>query len=118
MSDSNHPVSSAVDTLTLARESALKAWNYNCSATRQSIESKFKAAFDGKTPYSWQVDVTEALLLGLDCVVGTGSGKTMPFGMPLLLDEAKDKIVVVISPLNELEAEQVTTHTIQAYFCH
>ena len=40
-------------------------------------------------------------------IAGTGSGKTMLFGMPLLLDETKDKMVVVISPLNELEAEQV-----------
>ncbi|KAF8227097.1 hypothetical protein L208DRAFT_1082460, partial [Tricholoma matsutake] len=30
-----------------------------------------------------------------------------PFGMPLLLDEAKDKIVIIISTLNELEVEQV-----------
>jgi ATP-dependent helicase YprA (DUF1998 family) len=84
MPDSNHPASPAADMLTNACESTLKAWKYNSSATRQSIEDKFKAAFDGKAPYSWQVDVTEALLLGLDCVViaGTGSGKTMPFGMP------------------------------------
>ena len=49
-------------------------------------------------------------MLGLDCVViaGTGSGKTMPFWMPLLLDKNRDKMVVVISPLNELEAEQVS----------
>ncbi|KAF8221098.1 hypothetical protein L208DRAFT_1011139, partial [Tricholoma matsutake] len=57
---------------------------------QESIENKFKAVFDGKAPYSWQIDVTEALLLSLDCVViaGTGSRKTMPFWMPLLLDEA------------------------------
>ncbi|KAI9512673.1 P-loop containing nucleoside triphosphate hydrolase protein [Russula earlei] len=86
----------------------MKTCHYNYTTTRQSIENKFRAVFGGKPPYSWQVDVTEALLLGLDCVViaGTGSGKTMPFGMPLLLDEAKDNMVVVISPLNELEAEQ------------
>jgi len=109
-SDSNDASALPVDILTSARESALESRNYNYIATRQSIENKFKAVFQGKPPYSWQIDVTEALILGLDCVViaGTGSGKTMPFGMPLLLDEAKDKMVVVISPLNELEAEQVS----------
>ena len=106
MSGSLHPV----NILTSARESATKARHYDYAATRRSIENKFRAVFDGKPPYSWQTDVTEALLLGLDCIViaGTGSGKTMPFGMPLLLEEAEDKMIVVVSPLNELEAEQVS----------
>jgi DEAD/DEAH box helicase len=106
------------DFLTSARESAAKCRDYNYAATRHAIKTKFRAVFSGKSPYSWQVDVTEALLLGLDCVViaGTGSGKTMPFGMPLLLDEAKEKIVVVISPLNELEAEQVSILIFGAMF--
>jgi ATP-dependent helicase YprA (DUF1998 family) len=106
----DHPISPSVDTLACAHESAVKAWNYNSAVTRQSIENKFKAAFDGKVPYSWQIDTMEALLLSLDCVViaGTGSRKTMPFGMPLLLDKNSDKMVVVISSLNELEVEQVS----------
>jgi ATP-dependent helicase YprA (DUF1998 family) len=95
--------------LQLARDAAVLSWKYDSQATRQAIENKFKEAFDGKVPYSWQIDITEALLLGLDCVViaGTGAGKTMPFGMPLLMDDAKKKMVIVISPLNELELEQV-----------
>jgi hypothetical protein len=32
----------------------------------------------------------------------------MPFGMPLLMDDSGSKIVIVISPLNDLEAEQVS----------
>ena len=32
----------------------------------------------------------------------------MPFGMPLLMDESKRKMVIVISPLNDLEVEQVS----------
>jgi hypothetical protein len=97
-------------TFSSVRESATKAHHYDYATTHHSIENKFQAVFDGKPPYSWQTDVTEALLLRLDCIViaGMGSGKTMPFGMPLLLEEAKDKIIVVISPLNELEAEQVS----------
>jgi hypothetical protein len=44
----------------------------------------FKKAFNELKPYTWQGDVTEAILLGLDCAAeaGTGSGKTMPFLMP------------------------------------
>jgi ATP-dependent helicase YprA (DUF1998 family) len=69
----------------------------------------FKEAFNGLEPYGWQLDVAEAVLLGLDCVAiaGTGSGKTMPFAMPLLVDRTKKKIVLVISPLNDLEDDQV-----------
>ncbi|KAI9451133.1 hypothetical protein F5148DRAFT_1290346 [Russula earlei] len=106
MLDLDHPISPP-DALICACESATKTCHSNYATTQQSIENKFHAVFGGKPPYSWQVDITEALLLGLDCVViaGTGSGKTMPFGMPLL-DEAKDNMVVVISPLNELEAEK------------
>ena len=57
--------------------------------------------------YPWQVDVAEALLLGVDCTViaGTGAGKTMPFVMPLFVET--EKIMVIISPLNALEEDQV-----------
>lgn len=60
-------------------------------------------------PYDWQVDVSEALALGLDVTViaGTGSGKTLPWAMPLLLEENRGRICLVISPLNELEADHV-----------
>ena len=106
--------------LNSARESAMKSRDYNYAATRHSIESQFWAIFSGNPSYSWQVDVTEALLLGVDCIViaRTGSGKTMLFWMPLLLNEAKKKMVVVISPLNELEAEQVSISIFRAILHH
>jgi DEAD/DEAH box helicase len=83
---------------------------YNSEVTRKAIDDKFRQVCPGKIPHKWQVDVTKALLLGLDSIViaGTGAGKTMLFVMPLLPDEAKTKMVLVISPLNELEAEQVS----------
>ena len=80
--------------------------DYSSETTRKDlVTAAFKKAFHGLEPYDWQLDVTEALLLGLDCVViaGTGSGKTMPFAMPLLVDKTKIKMVIVISPLNDLE---------------
>ena len=51
------------------------------------------------------INVTEAILLGLDCfmIAGTGSRKTMLFAMPLLVDKTKKKMVRVIFPLNDLE---------------
>ncbi len=49
------------------------------------------------------------MLLGLDTAViaGTGAGKMMLFVMPLLLDKAAKSMVIIISPLNELEQDQV-----------
>ena len=64
-------------------------------------------ARSGKTPYDWQLDVTEAILLGLDSMViaGTGSGKTIPFMLPLLAHP--EKMVIIISPLKVLQRDQV-----------
>ncbi|TBU21645.1 P-loop containing nucleoside triphosphate hydrolase protein [Dichomitus squalens] len=76
------------------------------AATRQRLEETFQQRMGGRVPHQWQVDVTEALLVGLDCTViaGTGSGKTMPFVMPTFVEF--DKIYFIISPLNALEADQ------------
>ena len=48
-------------------------------------------------------------MLGLDvtAIAGTGSGKTLPWVMPLLLEENKTKTVLVISPLKALQADHV-----------
>ncbi|KII90327.1 hypothetical protein PLICRDRAFT_106921 [Plicaturopsis crispa FD-325 SS-3] len=92
------------DNLQAARETATQARGYTSATTREALRKAFTDRF-GSAPHEWQVDVTEALLLGLDSVViaGTGAGKTMPFMMPLLHD--KTKIVVIISPLNILEKD-------------
>ncbi|KIK78633.1 hypothetical protein PAXRUDRAFT_163441, partial [Paxillus rubicundulus Ve08.2h10] len=49
----------------------------------------------------------EALMLGLDCsaIANTGTGKAMPFVMPLFIQH--NKHVLIISPLNVLEEGQV-----------
>ncbi|TBU29390.1 P-loop containing nucleoside triphosphate hydrolase protein [Dichomitus squalens] len=92
--------------LQAAREAAKASHGYDSDATRQSLEETFRQRMGGKLPHQWQVDVTEALLVGLDCTViaGTGSGKTMPFVMPTFVEA--EKIYFVISPLNALEADQ------------
>jgi hypothetical protein len=91
------------------RIAANKSKRYDSEKTRTTIEKTFSEAFNGLAPFDWQTDVCEALILGLDCVViaGTGAGKTMPFCMPLLADQMKRKMVIVISPLNALEHDQV-----------
>ena len=90
-----------------ARKTAAKKSNYDSQKSRSDLKRIFQERF-GSDPYDWQVDVSEALILGLDSVViaGTGSGKTMPFMMPLLLD-AKKKIII-ISPLKVLQLDQVS----------
>jgi ATP-dependent helicase YprA (DUF1998 family) len=94
--------------LTKAREEAARKEGYDSQKTRSELKRLFRERF-GKDPYEWQLDVTEAIILGLDSVViaGTGAGKTMPFMMPLLLD--KHKKVIIISPLKVLQADQVRT---------
>ncbi|KAI0073972.1 P-loop containing nucleoside triphosphate hydrolase protein [Panus rudis PR-1116 ss-1] len=75
---------------------------------RQSMQVCFQNATGGKQAYEWQLDVAEALLLGLDCTViaGTGSGKTVPYAMPLLLPENQNKLIIIVSPLKALQRDQ------------
>ena len=62
-----------------------------------------------KRPFEWQLDVPRAVLCGEDVVVdvGTGSGKTLCFSLPLLLDETGTEIILTISPLTALMIDQV-----------
>ena len=63
---------------------------------------------EGYAPHEWQLDVVEALYLGIDTIViaGTGAGKTLPFVLSHLV--IKDKTSIIISPLNALEENQVS----------
>jgi superfamily II DNA helicase RecQ len=71
------------------------------------LHAEFTKRNEGLVAYDWQIDVSEALLLGLDCLViaGTGAGKMMPFVMPLFVES--DRIMIIILPLNALEEDQV-----------
>ena len=66
-------------TLKNACEAALKDQNYDSEGTRQTMSQKLKDDFSRRSPYDWQLDVAETLILGLDCVVvtETGAGKTI-----------------------------------------
>ncbi|KAG1883825.1 hypothetical protein F4604DRAFT_1513081, partial [Suillus subluteus] len=58
-------------------------------------------------PFAWQLEAAVAILEGNDVVldVGTGSGKTICFSLPLLVDET-ESIAVVVSPLTALTIDQ------------
>lgn len=76
----------------------------------ETFRSKLSAACDDKLkykPHPWQLDVAEALYLGVDtlAIAGTGAGKTLPFALIHLV--IPNLVTVVVSPLNALEADQV-----------
>ena len=87
---------------------------YDANATRASLTAAVKSAFNGNEPRKFQLDIAEALMLGLDvtAIAGTGSGKTLPWVMPLLLGENKAKMILVISPLKALQADHVRFHSV------
>lgn len=91
-----------------ARKLAVSKSGYDYAQTRREIGELFVQRF-ARAPYEWQLDVAEAILLGVDTVLiaGTGAGKTMPFMMPLLLK--KNKLEIIISPLKVLQKDQVST---------
>ncbi|KAF8814923.1 hypothetical protein BYT27DRAFT_7081165, partial [Phlegmacium glaucopus] len=80
--------------------------DYNSTEAQASMSKLFQER-SSQTPYGWQLNVAEAILLGLDSVViaGTGHGKTIPFMLPLLL--CPKKMVIIISPLKVLQRDQV-----------
>ncbi|KAF8838048.1 P-loop containing nucleoside triphosphate hydrolase protein [Paxillus ammoniavirescens] len=92
--------------LNWARDMVQKNHKYDSKLTRLKICEEFEKRTNGKKPYDWQLNVAEALLTGLDCIVvaGTGAGKTMPFMMPLLVQPKKH--IIIISPLDALENDQ------------
>ncbi|KAI0283766.1 P-loop containing nucleoside triphosphate hydrolase protein [Russula brevipes] len=103
---STHPMAALL--LQEARLSALEDRSYDSDATHNTMDQGLKQVFDGRSPYPWQLDVAEAIMLGLDCIViaGTGAGKTIPFVLPFLGGHCLDKILIVTSPLNVLEFDQ------------
>ena len=99
------------DSFNVLEEARKSTKGYNSHATREALTDAVKLAFNQNTPRDFQLDVAEALILGLDAtlVAGTGSGKTLPWAMPLLLDEYKERACIVISPLKALQADHVSS---------
>ncbi|KAI0688349.1 hypothetical protein BC835DRAFT_1284786, partial [Cytidiella melzeri] len=90
-------------------EQAKKHRQYCSETWRSRVRHEIGARCHGRVPYWYQEDVAEAFHLELDVaiVAGTGFGKTLPFVMPLLVEESGSKVIIV-SPLNALERDQVS----------
>jgi hypothetical protein len=91
-----------------------------CTRTfKNIIRDEVKKRCNGISPYWYQEDVAEAFYLGLDVsyLAGTGFGKTLPFVMPLFLDKSERSTVIIISPLNALERDQVRVMSCYTLCC-
>ena len=99
--------------LRAARDRAGRRSKYNPPTVRAELARLFRETW-GYDARDWQLDITEAILLGLDSVLiaGTGSGKTMPFMLPLKYNA--EATILVISPLKILQQDQVSTPVKQA----
>ncbi|KAJ6611146.1 hypothetical protein B0H10DRAFT_1810185 [Mycena sp. CBHHK59/15] len=104
----HHNAVKAATILEEACEEACKTRGYQSAPMRAKICVEFCEQNPGMTAHEWQVDIGEALHLGVDCslIASTGTGKTIPFVMPLFVES--DKIIVIISPLNTLEVNQAS----------
>jgi len=62
----------------------------------------------GKVAFSWQLEIGAAVLCGEDVIVdvGTGSGKSLGFSVPLVLHETD--IALRVTPLTALMIDQVS----------
>jgi len=69
------------DPLNALEEARGSTEGYNSHITREALTNAVKVAFNQNTPRDFQLDVAEALILGLDptVVAGTGPGKTLPW---------------------------------------
>jgi hypothetical protein len=69
----------AVKILQKARTDAFKDRGYQSAPTRAELRNEFLKRNNGMVVHEWQIDMGEALLLGLDCslIAGTGAGKTI-----------------------------------------
>ena len=67
----------------LFSDARTKRVGYDSQATRRTLAKSVTARCPAIKPYDWQIDVAEAVVLGLDTTViaGTGSGKTLPWAM-------------------------------------
>ncbi|KAJ3756040.1 hypothetical protein EV360DRAFT_85345 [Lentinula raphanica] len=96
--------------LELARTKASRQNGYNSDSTRDLLRSEFTRFTGGLAAYTWQIDIAEALLLGLDCsvIAGSGAGKTMSFLMPLFVEREKHVIIISLTALEEDQAKRFT----------
>ena len=93
-----------------ARRKATQVKRYGSKPLRTRLSAKIEAAF-GHPPYEFQLGIGEAMHLGLDVLVvaRTGAEKVLTSIMTLMLEENANKMVIIVSSLNELQRDQVST---------
>lgn len=95
--------------LNRARQSAAEDRKYSSEITQQKLRDLCEKNCGYKAK-DWQIDISEALTLKLDTVLiaGTGSGKTTPFVLPLMLERQSGQqlMLLLISPLKALQKDQ------------
>ena len=81
---------------------------YTDNEISRTLLSELSKRILGRKPFEWHLDAAAALLRGEDLVldVGTGSGKTLVFALPLLLSDTD--VIIVVSPLSALMIDQVS----------
>ena len=84
---------------------------FNAGEVNIEILAERALAVLHRRPFLWQLETAEAILRGEDVIidVGTGSGKTLCFTLPLLTNETD--MVIVVSPLTALMVDQVRWRT-------
>jgi ATP-dependent helicase YprA (DUF1998 family) len=87
--------------------STSKVCIFNTGEVNMEILAERALAVLHQRPFPWQLETAEAILRGEDVLidVGTGSGKTLCFTLPLLTNETD--MVIVVSPLTALMVDQV-----------
>jgi superfamily II DNA helicase RecQ len=81
--------------------------NHDATKWRKELTNTFVRGGFGQEPYSWQLAVSEAITLRLDClcIAGTGARKTIPFMAPSY--SSPSRMTLILSPLKILQEEQV-----------
>jgi ATP-dependent helicase YprA (DUF1998 family) len=74
----------------------------------KNLAAQTKFVLD-KVAFAWQLEVGAAVLCGEDVIVdvGTGSGKSLSFSIPLVLHETD--VALRVTPLTALMIDQVRT---------
>ena len=87
--------------------STFKVCIFNASEVDMEILAERALAVLHQKPFPWQLEIAEAILQGEDVIidVGTGSGKTLCFTLPLLTNETD--MVIFVSLLMALMVYQV-----------
>jgi ATP-dependent helicase YprA (DUF1998 family) len=95
-----------------AMVSTSKVHIFNAGKVNMEILAKRALAVLCQKPFPWQLEIVKAILQGEDVIidVGTCSGKTLCFALPLLTDETD--MVIVVSPLTALMVDQVRLGTV------